>query len=257
MKQKKKNVDIIEFDDVKIKNAILNDIVPKVSHTEIMETCDIVATYLPKQKNGVSFDKTFWKIVIFALGSKNIIFWLMCAFLLVSCTLLPQMIEVESNFKLIYYITIAPIPFMLFCISELYNKDKRLIEFEKTCHYNPKVIFIARLSICMLINAILILLFGNILNLRGADFLKMYLYAFCVMFLMGSVATIIMSYVDNVMPLSVLIVSWIVIGMSLVNNNEIIYTFSNFSTLPIVIALILSILLFISSSLQTTKKIYA
>lgn len=257
MKQKKKSNAIVEFDDEKIKNAILNDTVPKVSHSEIMKTCDVVATYLPKQKNSVSFDKTFWKIVFLALGSKGLLFWLMCAFSLVSCTLLPKMIEIESNFKLIYFITIAPMPFMLFCISELYNKDKRLIEFEKTCHYNPKAIFVARLSICILINAIVILITGHILNIFDVSLLKMYLYAFCLMFLMGSIATIIVSYVDNVIPLSTLILSWIIIGMSLINNDEIIYTLFNFSTLPIVIALIFSILLFIGSSLQTTKKIYA
>lgn len=254
---KTKNNEIIELDDEKIMNIILNDRVPKVNHSEIMKTCDIAAAYLPKQKNSVSFDKTFWKIVFLALKSKNLIFWLVCVFSLGSCTLLPKMIEIEGNFKLIYFITIAPMPFMLFCMSELYNNDKRLIEFEKTCHYNPKAIFVARLSICMLMNAIVILITGSVLNVFGVSLLKMYLYAFCLMFLMGSIATIIISYVDNVMPLSVLILAWIVIGMSFINNDEIMYVFFNFSTLPIVMALIVSIFLFICSSLQTTKKIYA
>ena len=252
-----KNNQIEEFDEIEIKNAILNDTVPKVSTAEIIETCDIVSNYLPKQRKNLSFDKTFWKIVFLALNSKNLLFWLICAFSLASCTLLPKMMDLESNFKLVYFIAISPLPFMFFCISELYNKDKRIVEFEMTCHYNPREIFTARLSICMLINIVMLLITGIFLNGFGTDLIRIYLYAFCLMFLIGSIATIIMSYVNNTLPLSALLFSWLVIGMSLVNNPEIIDTLSAISILPILIALAFSILLFISSSLKTTRRIYA
>lgn len=254
---KHKNNRIDEFDENKIKNAILNDIVPEVSIAEIMEACDVVSTYLPKQRKNISFDKTFWEIVFLALNSKNLLFWLMCAFSLASCTLMPKMINVESNFKLIYFITISPLPFMFFCISELYNKDKRIVEFEMTCHYNSRKIFVARLSLCMLGNVIIILITGIFLNGFGTNLIRIYLYAFCLMFLIGSITTIMMSYVNNTLPLSALLFSWLVIGMSLVNNLEILDTLSAVSILPILIAVVFSILLFIISSLKTIRRIYA
>ena len=244
-----KNVEFLK-EETTIKQLISDDI-PQINLSDVMETCEVASKYLPAAKTNRLFDLTFWKVVFIAFWSKSVFFWLASAFVLASCTLLPRIIDTGNNSVFIYLSTIAPVTFVAFAIGEIHNRDKRLIEVEKTCRYTPEHIFIARLSVCMLINAVILLVSGQIMHEFYSDIMRMYLCAF-----IGAITVWVMSFLDNALPLSVMLATWVTIGFYLTESEELIYWLENITYIPIIITLCLSLSLFVFSTIQTTKKIY-
>lgn len=239
-----------------IEKYIKDDSVPSASEDDIFAACETTAKYLTAAKNEYPLNVDFIRTVLLSLNLKALIFCLICALILASCTVLISISNNGTASLLAFLSAAAPTPFICFVISEAYQKNKNLIDVEKTCRYIPNHIFTARLTICMLINAAMLLILGLILCEVCSDIIRIYLCAFVSMFFIGGIAVLIISVSDNALPLTMLLAVWVLTGAAVTSNTEIIYKLEVISCLPIAIALCISLLIFIASILYTSNKIY-
>lgn len=230
--------------------------VPNASSDDILNACEVTAKYLTAAKKEYPLSIDFIRTVLLSLSLKTLIFWLICAFILASCTVLISVSNNNTASLLTFLSAAAPTPFICFVISETYQKNKNLIDVEKTCRYIPNHIFTARLTICMLINASILLTLGLFLRGVYSDLIRIYLCAFVSMFFIGGISVWFISVSDNALPLVVLLFVWVLTGAAVMSNTEILYKLEMLSCLPIAIALCVSVMIFIASMLYTSNKIY-
>lgn len=244
-------------EELALKRAVLNEPMPQVSAGDIRKACEAAGEYLPGAKKGHTLDIVFWRLLFFSLNSRMFLFWLACAFVLAGCAVYPHIAGGNGASFSLLLASLAPVPFLSFAISELCQRDKNLMEVEKTCRYAPEHILAARLTVCMLMNACILLAAGFILNHVCEDVLRMYLCAFTSMFLVGMVSLWLMSVTDNVLPLTALLAVWVVVGMALTSNEKAAYYVEQISSIPIGAVLCFSLILFAGSLPQSARKIYA
>ncbi len=235
--------------------SIKDSPVPMVSQGEIETVCKVAASYYTKKQSVWNID--FWKVIFACLTIKSAFFWILSAFLLGSGVVVSLLINRFEMEPIAFMTALSPVPILAFAIRELQYRDNNLVQLEKTCKYAPAKIYFARLWIGMIFNALFIAFIGVIAFSNYENLLQLYLFAFTAMFFVGAVALFFMSFTDNALPLSLLMVIWVLGAICLFGRYEILAAILGASISVFIGGLICSLGLFAIATTKYTIKLYA
>ena len=238
----------------KIAEAVKNDPVPVVPQSEIDAVCRAAA--LCRSKRQGLFDVGLWKVVFSCCSSESAFFWILSAFLLASCAMTAHLSGAYGFDPIAIMSALSPVPVIAFAIRETHYRDPDLVQIEKTCKYAPEKIYFARLWLCMLLNAVLVLLSGAVFS--GYEHIaRLYLCAFIAMFFVGAAALILMSLSDSTLPLSVCLSAWVLGAVFMLSEEEFIGMITNINATYLAIILLIGIGAFTAVTVGTSRKMYA
>ncbi len=235
--------------------SIKDSSVPAVSKDEIETVCKLAASYYTTKQSVWNVD--FWKVLFSCLTIKSAFFWLLSAFLLGSCVVISLLINRFEIEPLALMTALSPVPILAFAIRELQYRDSNLVQLEKTCKYAPAKIYFARLWIGMIFNALFVGFAGVIALSNYENLLQLYLFAFTAMLFVGAVALFFMSFTDHALPLSLLMVIWVLGAICLLGRYEILTAILGASISVFIGGLICSLGLFAFATTKHTMKLYA
>lgn len=235
--------------------SIKDSPVPTVSQDEIKTVCKVAASYYTEKQSIWNVD--FWKVIFSYLTIKSAFFWILSAFLLGSCVVISLLIKRFEIEPLAFMTALSPVPILAFAIRELQYRDNNLVQLEKTCKYAPAKIYFARLWIGMIFNALFVAFAGVIAFSNYENLLQLYLFAFTAMFFVGAIALLLMSFTDNTLPLSLLMVIWVLGAIYLFGQDEILTAILGVNISVFIGGLIYSLGLFAVATTKFTIKLYA
>lgn len=246
-----------QFSDLENRLAvsIKESFVPNISQEEINKVCKIANSYYSTKQS--IWDKSFWRVTLSCVTADTAFLWLMAAFILGSCAVLTLIAPVNSYDPVGIMTALAPVPLLVFIIREMQYRDPSLAQVEKSCKFQPSKIYFARLWVGMIINAIVVFCIGFFVYGSYANTLQMYFCSFIAMFLVGAVALLLMSLLDNELPLSLTLIVWVFVTSALLSNPDILYVITNISTGLFICIAVFSIGVFATTAKKATAKMYA
>ncbi len=252
----RKQTDLLLEKERRIAAQIRDIPVPQVPQDEIKAVCRTAASYYVESP-GI-WTAGFWRSAFSFLTVKAVVFWLLAAFLLGSCVV-PSMASAGMEVEPLAFLTsLSPVPMLTFVIRELQCRDSSLVQLEKTCRYAPGKIYFARLWIGMIFNALLVGLAGAAFPHSGF-LLKAYLCAFTAMFLAGAAALFLVAFLDNALPLSLIMAAWVLGASWILSQCEVLDVImgADISIGILVCAAVFGLGLFAVSTVKTAARLYA
>lgn len=231
------------------------DPVPAVSREEIKKACEVAAAYYTERQD--IWNRGFWKVTFSCLTIKSAFFWILAAFLLGSCVVASSLATRFAIEPLAFMTAISPVPVLAFAIRELQYRDDNLVQLEKTCQYAPARIYVARMWIGMVFNALFVLSTGKVAFSRYGSLLQLYLCSFIAMFFVGAIALFLLSFLDNALPLSFIMAAWVLGAACFLCQCETLDAVMGVSVTVLMGMLLFSLGLFAVASIKTTTKLYA
>lgn len=247
--------DIWSAAEQKMMEAIKNDPVPVVPQTEISAVCKVAFSYYAERQS--ILDRGLWKVILSCCSAEAAFFWVVSAFLLGSCVMIPLLSAAHGIDPIAIMTAFAPVPVIAYAIRELQYRDAALVQIEKTCKYAPEKIYFARLWLGMLVNAGFVLLAGAIVLPRYENMMQLYLCAFIAMFFVGAVALLLMSLSDSTLPLSVCMSAWVSGGIYFLSDIEFISFIRQTNAGYLAVIMLFGIGAFAAVTVNTTKRRYA
>ena len=235
--------------------SIKDDSVPTVSQDEIKTVCKVAVSYYTKKQSIWNID--FWKVIFSSLTIKSAFLWILFAFLLGTCVVLSFFVTRYEFEPLALMTTLSPVPILAFAIRELHYRDNNLVQLEKTCKYTPDKIYFTRLWIGMIFNALFVASLGVIAFADYENILQVYFCSFIAMFFVGAVALFLLSFLDNALPLSLIMAIWVLGSVYLLCKCEVLDVIMNTSLTVFMGMLVFSFILFVIATINTTVKLYA
>lgn len=229
--------------------------IPAISQEEIDTVCNVAASYYTKKQSIWNMD--FWKVTFSCLTIKSAFFWALSAFLLGTCVVISLLITKYEIEPLALMTALSPVPVLAFAIRELHYRDDSLAQLEKTCKYAPAKIYFTRLWIGMIFNALFVVLEGAVAFSHYENLLQLYLCSFIAMFFVGALALLLMSFLDNALPLSLIMVFWVLGAAYLLCQNEILDVIVSASLTVFIGGLVFSFGLFAVAAMKSTTTLYA
>lgn len=202
-----------------IAQALKTDCPPPVPQSEIDAACkSATAHYREKQR---ILDAGFWRVVFYCRSAWSLLFWIVCAFLLGSCAVMPLLFGTDGRVEPAGIVTaISPVPVITFALRELRRRDGSLADIERTCKYTPDRIYFARLWLGMLLNAGLVAAAGAV-AFSGHEYIaRLYLCSFSAMFFVGAAALLLLSLTRSILPLSIVLSAWVVCSVWLMSGTK-------------------------------------
>lgn len=239
----------------KIIFAIKNDPTPQASQEDIQIACKAASSYYAEKQS--IWDKGFWTVTLSFISVKAVFFWILSAFLLGSCVVISLPAAEYGVNPIGLMPALAPIPVIVFAIRELQYRDSNLVQIEKTCKYAPQKVYFARLWLGTLVNAIWVLLAGTVVFCRSENIARLYFCSFTAMFFFGAAALIIMSISDSALPLSLMMVAWVLGAVYLASSDVFVHVITTISVWMLAVVALCSFCLFAVTSIKTTTKLYA
>lgn len=149
-------------------------------------------------------------------------FWLVLAFLLGGCVAVFRLCGAPGVSPLAPLTTISPVPVLSFWIRELYCRDEALAQLERTCRFSPEKLCFARLWGGMACNLLFTALAGALAFPDAAHLAQIYLCAFTALFFVGALALLLISFLREALPLSLLLAAWVLAASYLLEQQELI-----------------------------------
>lgn len=229
--------------------------VPVISQEEINNVCKIAASYYTEKQSICNMN--FWKITFACLTIKSTFFWILSAFLLGTCVVISILITRYDIEPLAPMTALSPIPVLSFAIRELHYRDDNLVQIEKTCKYAPAKIYFTRIWLGMIFNILFVMFADTIVFSHYKNLLQLYFCSFIAMFFVGAVALFLLSFLDNALPLSLIMAIWVLGALYLLCQYEIFDAVINVSLTILIGILIFSLGLFAIAAIKSTTKLYA
>ena len=229
--------------------------VPEISQEEIDTVCKVAASYYAKKQNIWNVD--FWKVTFSFLTIKSAFFWALSSFLLGTCVVISFLITKYEIEPLALMTALSPVPVLSFAIRELQYRDNNLVQLEKNCKYAPDKIYFARLWIDMIFNTVFVVLVGAVAFSHYEKLLQLYLCSFIALFFVGSLALFLLSFMDNALPLSLIMVIWVLGAVYLLSQSEVLDIIVSTSLTAFIGCLVFSFCLFAVAAMKSTTKLYA
>ncbi len=249
-----------EFDELsaaeqRVIDAIRNDPVPVVSQAEINAVCKAASFYCAEKQS--VWHRGFWRVVFSCHSAEAVFFWVISAFLLGSCVTASLLSKTQGIDPIAFMTALAPVPVIAFAIRELQYRDGSLVQIEKTCKYDPKKIYFARLWLGMLLNAVFVLLAGTIAFPQYGHIVQLYLCSFIAMFFVGAAALFLMSLTKNVLPLSLTMSAWVLCSIYFLSENAFVPMVTQMNIWYLAGILLAGMGVFAVVTMHTTRKLYA
>lgn len=149
-------------------------------------------------------------------------FWLVLAFLLGGCVAFCRLCAMPCVSPFALLTTISPVPVLSFWIRELYSRDEALAQLERTCRFSPEKLCFARLWGGMACNLLFTALAGALAFPDAAHLAQIYLCAFTALFFVGALALLLISFLREALPLSLLLAAWVLAASYLLEQQELI-----------------------------------
>lgn len=184
-------------------------------------------------------------------------FWAVLAFLLGGCVVFFRLFAVRCASPLALLTTISPIPVLSFWIRELYNRDEALAQLERTCRFSPEKLCFARLWGGMACNLLFTALAGALTFPDAGNLTQTYLCAFIALFFVGALALLLVSFLRDALPLSLLLAAWVLAASYLLGQRELFDGVMCAGTGILAAVLAAGVGSFIAASVCFTKKRYA
>jgi len=235
--------------------SVKNAPVPTVSQDEIAAVCNAAASYYTEKQT--IWNIGFWKVVFFCFTTKSAFFWIFSAFLLGSGVVISFPATSYEIEPLALMTALSPVPILAFAIRELQYRDNNLVLLEKTCKYAPAKIYFSCLWLGMILNTVLVVFAGAIIFTGYKNLLQLYLCSFIAMFFVGACALLLLSFLDNALPLSLTMAVWVLGATYLLCQPEILDVIRKASMTAFIGGLVFSFALFVAATIKSTAKLYA
>ena len=233
---------------------IKEDALPPVQQEDIRRACQIASRHLCKRSS--PFDIGFWHAVFSAMTVSSAPVWIIGALALGMGARVASAFFADLDLMSLLF-ALAPVPIMTLAIRELSDRDESLAQVERTCKYSPSRVYLARLWIGVLLNAIAVAALGACLMTSDFGDTRIWLCSFIAMFLVGAVALLVMSRLDHALPLSVLMAVWVICSAFAISQEEVVSVLNQLSYGLLAAAILASIAAFLASAAQVSKRLYA
>lgn len=184
-------------------------------------------------------------------------FWIVLAFLLGGCVAVFRLCAAPCVSPLALLTTVSPVPVLSFWIRELYSRDEALAQLERTCRFSPEKLCFARLWGGMACNLLFTALAGALAFPNAAHLAQIYLCAFNALFFVGALALVLISFLREALPLSLLLAAWVLAASYLLEQQELIDRVMCTGTGTLAAVLAVGIGAFAAASVCLSKKRYA
>ena len=184
-------------------------------------------------------------------------FWLILAFLLGGCVVFCRLCAAPGVSPLALLTTISPVPVLSFWIRELYYRDEALAQLERTCRFSPEKLCFARLWGGMACNILFTAFAGAIAFPDTAHLAQTYLCAFTALFFVGALALLLISFLREALPLSLLLAVWVLAASYLLEQQELFDEIARAGTGTLAAVLAAGVGAFAAASVYLSKKRYA
>ncbi len=251
---KMKNTDGQRLFEEKIARMLKSECVPEIEQSEIEATCRAASShYVQKQK---ILDAGFWRVVVYFRSVGDALFYIASTFIFGGAVSVLGMSTSHTMDPTALMTSLSPVPLISFALHELHNSDRSTAEIEKTCKYTPDRICFARLWLCIIFNSALVLLAGVTLFPHYGFVVRLYLSSFSAMFLVGAAALFLMSVTSSRLPLSIMMLIWLVgSGFFLADDKHTAAT-AAISTWQLALILVFSVAVFAAVSMNAARRLY-
>lgn len=169
-------------------------------------------------------------------------------------SLLAARFEIEP---LAFMTAVSPVPVLAFAIRELQYRDDNLVQLEKACKYAPEKIYFARMWIGMIFNTFFVVSAGAAVFYHYENLLQLYFCSFIAMFFVGAGALFLLIFLDNALPLSLIMAAWVFGAACLLSQYEMLDFIMSASITVYIGMLLFSLGLYVTAAIKATTKLYA